>query len=312
MRDTMIERKARISNIQKYNMYDGPGIRTLIFFKGCPLRCVWCSNPEGQKYHHQILFKEDLCTQCRMCVEECPTDTHYLDPVTFEHKVRDINCTGCGKCVDICPTNALAVTGEDKSISELLEIIEQDRHFYHTGGGVTLGGGEVLMQPEAATNLLATCKYSGINTAIETCGYAKREVVAAVAEHTDLFLYDVKHMIPEEHHRVTGVRNELILDNLKWLLDNNHNVKIRIPLIKGINDSEENMRLLLDFLTPYKDFKNLQGIDLLPYHKMGVHKYNQLGWKYPFDDVEKFTQEELVKVESYLQGHGITVAVIAH
>lgn len=312
MRDTMIERKARISNIQKYNMYDGPGIRTLVFFKGCPLRCVWCSNPEGQKYHHQILYKEDLCTQCRMCVEVCPTDTHYLDPVTFEHKVRDINCTGCGKCVEVCPTNALAVTGEDKSITELLEIIEEDRHFYHTGGGVTLGGGEVLMQPEAATNLLATCKYAGINTAIETCGYAKREVVVGVAEHTDLFLYDVKHMIPEEHYRVTGVRNELILDNLKWLLDNNHNVKIRIPLIKGVNDSEENLRLLLEFLSPYKDFKNLQGIDLLPYHKMGVHKYNQLGWKYPFEDAQKFSQEELAKVENYLQGHGIVVALIAH
>lgn len=308
----MIERKARIFNIQKYNMYDGPGIRTLVFFKGCPLRCEWCSNPESQKYHHQILFKEDLCTQCRKCVEVCPTDTHYLDPETFEHKVMDDNCTGCGMCVDACPTNALAVMGEDKSITELLDIIEEDRHFYHTGGGVTLGGGEVLMQPEAATNLLSMCKYSGINTAIETCGYAKREVIVRVAEHTDLFLYDVKHMIPEEHQRGTGVRNELILDNLKWLLENKHNVKIRIPLIKGFNDSEENLRLLVEFLSPYKDFKNLQGIDLLPYHKMGVHKYEQLGRKYAMDGDLRFTQDELLKVESYFQGNGIPAAIIAH
>ncbi len=308
----MIERKARIFNVQKYNMYDGPGIRTLVFFKGCPLRCEWCSNPEGQKYHHQILFKSELCTQCRMCVEVCPTDTHYLDPVTFEHKIMDTNCTGCGKCVEICPTDALAVTGEDKSITELLEIIEEDRHFYHTGGGVTLGGGEVLMQPEAATNLLVMCKYSGINTAIETCGYAKKEVIIEVSEHTDLFLYDIKHMIPEEHYRFTGVRNELILDNLKWLLDNNHNVKIRIPLIKGVNDNKENLRLLIEFLSPYKEFKNLQGIDLLPYHKMGVHKYTQLGWKYAFDDYLRFSQQELLEIESYLQESGIPVSIIAH
>ncbi|MGF1731452.1 choline TMA-lyase-activating enzyme [Photobacterium kasasachensis] len=308
----MIERKARIFNIQKYNMYDGPGIRTLIFFKGCPLRCEWCSNPESQKYHHQILYKDELCTQCRMCVEVCPTDTHYLDPVTFEHKVSDDNCIGCGMCVDACPTNALAMIGEDKSITELLDIIEEDRHFYHTGGGVTLGGGEVLAQPEAAINLLAMCKYSGINTAIETCGYAKREVIEKVAEHTDLFLYDIKHMISDEHYRYTGVHNELILDNLKWLLDNKQNVKIRFPLIKGVNDSEENLRLLVELISPYKDFKNFKGIDLLPYHKMGVHKYAQLGRKYAFDDYSRFTQEELVKVESYLKERAIPVSIIAH
>ncbi|MFV0449478.1 MAG: choline TMA-lyase-activating enzyme [Vibrio sp.] len=308
----MIERKARIFNIQKYNMYDGPGVRTLIFFKGCPLRCDWCANPEGQNYHYQILFKEDLCTQCRMCVEVCPTDTHYLDPITLEHKITDSNCNGCGRCVDVCPTNALALMGEEKSMTELLDIIEEDRHFYHSGGGVTLGGGEVLMQPEAAINLLETCKYSGINTAIETCGYAKREVIVRAAEHTDLFLYDVKHMNPEEHHRFTGVRNEMILDNLKWLLDNKQNVKIRIPLIKGVNDGEENLRALVEFLSPYKDYKNFKGIDLLPYHRMGVHKYEQLGWEYRFDDFAKLTDQELSTIESYLQQHELQVSVVSH
>ena len=157
-----MERKALIFNIQKYNLYDGPGIRTLVFFKGCPLRCLWCSNPEGQKRNYQILFKKDLCTHCEACASVCPAGVHVMDFVEKKHSIRrDVECVGCGRCVEACTRKALSMTGEFRTISEILEVIEEDRMFYQSsGGGVTLGGGEVLMQPEAAINLLSAWRYT--------------------------------------------------------------------------------------------------------------------------------------------------------
>ena len=274
-----MERKALIFNIQKYNLYDGPGIRTLVFFKGCPLRCLWCSNPEGQKKNYQILFKKDLCTHCGACASVCPVGVHVMDFVEKKHSIkRNVECVGCGRCVMACSRKALSLTGELRSISEILDVIEEDRMFYQSsGGGVTLGGGEVLMQPDAAINLLSACKQRGINTAIETCGFARPEVIRKVAEVTDLFLFDIKHMDSVTHYRLTGVRNEQILENLQWLLENRANVKVRVPLLKGVNDGEADIEAMVKFLAPYKDQRNFKGIDLLPYHKLGVNKYTQLG-----------------------------------
>ena len=310
----MIERKALIFNIQKYNMYDGPGVRTIVFFKGCPLRCKWCSNPEGQIRQFQVMVKKDVCINCGSCVPVCPVSIHRLAPGTRQHEMaQDIECIGCRKCEEICPASALAVVGEMKTISELMEIIEEDRPFYETsGGGLTIGGGEVLMQPEAAANLLMACKNRGINTAIETCGYARPEVVKKVAEFTDLFLYDVKHMDSDKHYEQTGVRNEMILSNLTMLLENRNNVKIRIPLLKGVNDSNEMMHQLIQFLKPYQDHKNFKGIDLLPYHRLGVHKYSQLGWTYDVAGNAVLTAADLERIETYIKQYDFPVSVIQH
>lgn len=312
--DTVIERKALIFNIQKYNMYDGPGVRTLVFFKGCPLRCKWCSNPEGQLRQYQVLYKENLCVHCGACVPVCPAGVHTISASTLRHGFAEgAQCIGCRRCEDVCPSSALAVVGEQKTISELLEVIEEDRPFYETsGGGVTLGGGEVLMQPEAAVNLLAACKQHGINTAIETCGYAKQEVVMKAAQYVDLFLYDVKHIDSARHYELTGVRNELILSNLTWLLENKHNVKIRVPLLRGVNDSEDDLRGLVEYLRPYQDYKNFKGIDLLPYHKMGVGKYKQLGWEYPIEGNPALSDADLERVEACIRKYGFPVSVIRH
>jgi len=308
-----VERKAFIFNKQKYNMYDGPGVRTLVFFKGCPLRCKWCSNPEGLERKYQIMLKPTSCVSCGACVPVCPAGIHSIT-VNGEHLIdRSKSCIGCGACVESCPASALKVAGEQVPISELLAYVEEDRAFYEqSGGGVTLGGGEVTAQPEAALNLLQACKQSGINTAIETCGYVKKDVLLNIAEFVDLFLFDIKNIISDKHFELTGVRNELILENLQALLVNRKNVKIRMPLLKGINDSEAEIRGVIDFLMPYKEYKNFRGIDLLPYHKLGVNKYIQLGMVYPIEGDPSLAEEDLDRIEKWISEYDFPVAVIRH
>ncbi|MBV7274003.1 choline TMA-lyase-activating enzyme [Clostridium sp. PL3] len=310
----IIERKATIFNIQKYNMYDGDGVRTLIFFQGCPLRCKWCANPEGLIKKNKVMFKSDLCVDCGACVSVCPVGIHSINSQTLKHEVnRDVDCIGCGKCKDACLKSAISIVGQVKTISELLEIVEEDRTFYEvSGGGVTLGGGEVLMQPEAASSLLMACKQAGINTAIETCGYAKLESVLKVAEFTDLFLFDIKHIDSDKHFKWTGVRNEQILENLQELLRRKYNVKIRMPLLKGVNDEKEDIEKTMELLKPYKDYRNFKGIDLLPYHKMGVNKYKQLGMEYPIKDDPSLTNEDLNRIEEYIKQYDLCAKVIRH
>ena len=308
-----IERKAVIFNVQKYNMYDGPGIRTLVFFKGCPLRCKWCSNPEGLERKYQVMFKGNSCTDCGACVSVCPVGIHSINQEGKHVINRDIDCVGCRKCEDVCTEAALSIVGQVKTVSELLETIEEDTAFYDmSGGGVTLGGGEVTMQSEFAANLLMACKHEGINTAIETCGYAKAEAILQVAEFTDLFLYDLKHIDSEKHYQLTGVRNERILENLKELLHRRYNVKVRMPLLKGVNDSQDDIERVIQFLMPYKDYKNFKGIDLLPYHKLGVNKYKQLDMEYPIKGEVSLNNEDLERIEGWIKKYDFPVTVVRH
>jgi len=309
----VIERKALIFNVQKYNMYDGPGVRTLVFFKGCPLRCKWCANPEGLERKHQVMFKRDSCINCGACVNVCPASIHTISKELKHEMVRGIDCIGCRKCENVCTESALSIVGEVKTVSELMEIIQEDIAFYDvSGGGVTLGGGEVLMQPEFAANLLMACKQEGINTAIETSGYAKLESILQVAEFTDLFLFDIKHIDAERHYQLTGVHNERILDNLKELLRLRYNVKVRMPLLKGINDSKDDIERVIEFLMPFRDYKNFKGIDMLPYHKMGVNKYTQLEMEYPIQGDPSLSSEELNMIESWIKKFEFPVVVIKH
>ena len=309
----IVERKVLIFNVQKYNMYDGPGVRTLVFFKGCPLRCKWCANPEGMERKHQVMFKRDSCIDCGACVSVCPASIHSISK-EIKHEVNhSINCIGCRKCEEVCTQSAISIVGEVKTVSQLMEIIEEDIGFYDvSGGGVTLGGGEVMMQPEFATNLLMTCKQEGINTAIETCGYTKLESILQVAEFTDLFLFDIKHIDPERHYKLTGVHNERILQNLSELLHRRYNVKVRMPLLKGINDNQDEIERIITFLRPFRDYKNFKGIDMLPYHKLGVNKYTQLGMAYPIQGDPSLSSEELNMIEGWIKNYDFPVTIIKH
>ncbi len=309
----MIERKALLFNKQKYNMYDGPGVRTLIFFKGCPLRCLWCANPEGLSRAVEIMHKANNCVHCGACVKVCPVNIHKMRADGTHYLDRGIKCLACNACVKACNYSALSMAGEKESIAKLMEYIEEDRPFYEqSGGGVTLGGGEVLMQPEAALSLLMACKQAGIHTAVETCGYAKKEVILNIAKFTDLFLFDIKNIFSEKHLELTGVRNELILDNLKEILQTRSDVMIRMPLLKGINDSEAEIVEVVKFLMPYKNSKNFKGIHLLPYHKLGVNKYAQLDLNYPIYGDPSLSDEDLRRIEGYIKTYDFPVMVVRH
>ena len=311
-----IERKALIANVQKYNMHDGPGVRTLVFFKGCPLRCKWCSNPENLEKRFKVMYKRSSCVDCGACVEVCPVGIHTISKETGEHVVNnEIDCIGCRKCEDACAYGALTISGEMKTISEILEIIEEDRAFYDlSGGGVTVGGGDPLMQHDVVANLLMACKQDGINTAVETSGYGRTEDLMQIAEFTDLFLYDIKQIDSQKHYELTGVRNDQILKNLKELIHRRYNVKIRMPLLKGLNADEKDIQGVIDFLMQFKECKNFKGVDLLPYHKLGVNKYRQLSMDYPLEDYPdpSLDSDEMSKIEKMFLDNGFQVQVLSH
>ena len=226
---------ARVFNIQKYSIYDGPGIRTIVFFQGCPLRCLWCSNPEGQITRPQILLSRNLCTLCGACVKACPNSLHAIKGDPPVHLLSHEGCTGCGACVEACPNDALAQCGSEMTIEQIMDVVLEDREFYESsGGGMTASGGEPLSQAEALEALFSSCRNEGISTAIETSGYAPHAVLEKIAPLTKLFLYDLKHMDDGIHKKLTGVSNKQILENLTWLLDNEYAVRVRMPLILSL------------------------------------------------------------------------------
>jgi pyruvate formate lyase activating enzyme len=264
---------ALITNIQGFSIHDGPGIRTVVFFKGCPLSCRWCANPECLSAKPQTGFIEKLCKGCGKCMDACKN--HALRRTEGEHRIDYSRCIACGNCKDQCYYGALVRYGEPKTVAEVWEEVRRDRMFYEeSGGGITVSGGEPLLRPAFVRELFELSRREGINSCIETCGFADQEALLEVIPVTDYFLFDLKHMDPEDHRKYTGQSNGKILRNAELLAERGADVLFRQPLIPGINDSIENIEATARFLAGLG--KNAAKLELMPYHRMGQSKYQAL------------------------------------
>ncbi|TSA37069.1 MAG: glycyl-radical enzyme activating protein [Porphyromonadaceae bacterium] len=269
--------QGRLFDIQHFGVHDGPGIRTLVFFKGCPLRCLWCCNPESHSPDEQIRYVDFKCKACFQCVNVCPYQG--ITPLDESVKIDFVQCTTCLKksCLDACNHGTLNLTGYTISAEKLIKIIGKDSAFYrNSGGGVTFTGGEPLSQPEFLGKILRKCKKAGIHTAIETCGYCSQAVLKEIIPLVDLFLFDIKIIDPEKHRKYTGKSNQLILENLTYLSTQKKRIIIRFPLIPGITDTDQNINDVILLLKKL----GLVEIDLEPYHGLGIAKYEELGMEY--------------------------------
>ncbi len=306
----------RIFNIQKYSLYDGKGVRTLAFFKGCPMKCIWCANPESQSRDTEILLMRSLCTGCGTCETVCPEDIHSISMENGElsHGVdRDKECTGCLICESRCPSKAISICGREMTLDDVMRVVMQDEMFYMTsGGGVTLGGGEVTQQHTFAVELLKRCKGHGINTAIETCGYTNWEVIKEFVPVTDVFLYDLKALDTDIHRKLTGCGNEPILSNLRKLLESGARVTVRMPLVKGMNDSPDMLRRTAEFLKEISPDRRLEGVDILPYHRLGLSKYDELDRKYGMDADPSLSDEDISTIKNIMASSGLPVRIVRH
>ncbi len=294
-----------IFSIQRYSIQDGPGIRTTVFLKGCPLRCKWCSNPESQNPHPEILVRRQKCQACERCMESCESDA--ITMVDGAVHIDRSLCVLCMRCVDVCPTGTLEVTGKSMTLEEVVEESSRDELFYqNSGGGVTLSGGEPLYQPEFTYHFLRMCKERALSTALDTCGYAQWEILERVLPFTDVVLFDLKHLDTAMHLEGTGVGNELIRDNLKRiLLEGKTRVWIRIPVITGFNDSEQYM---MDLSAAIRDMP-VEKISLLGYHEWGSTKYASLGREYPLDGTGALDKERLERLKEIMESEGLSVTI---
>jgi pyruvate formate lyase activating enzyme len=296
-----------IFNIQGYCIHDGPGIRTTVFLKGCPLKCLWCQNPESHSFHPELLFAEKKCTGCGECVQACPEKA-----IRMQGKVSQTDrrlCKSAGLCVDSCPNEARAAIGRRATADEVFKEIAADSLFYEeSGGGVTLGGGEPLAQPEFAVAVLKKCRDAGIHTALDTCGHARWSTAREVLRHTDLVLFDFKHMNPEMHEKYTGVSNELILQNAEKI---HHEMSIamraRVTLVPGFNDSSENIEATAGFIADR--LSNAVSVHLLSYHRLGEAKWERLDRKNETAAIEIPGQQQLEECRRIFKFFGLTATM---
>jgi pyruvate formate lyase activating enzyme len=297
-----------IFDIRKYSIHDGPGVRTTVFFKGCPLECRWCCNPESQAGRPELVWVRERCLGCDLCLSVCEQSA--LGPAAAGGRTIDRErCDCCGACAQRCPGEALNLIGRRVTVDEVLAEVARDAlYFEASGGGLTLSGGEPLAQPEFAAELLRRYKREekGGHTAVETCGFVAWPVIERVAPDVDLFLYDLKHLDPEEHRRLTGQGNELVLDNARRLAAAGYAMEMRLPLIAGVNDRREHLEAAADFV---RSLPGVSRVDLLPYHRLGEPKYRRLGKTYALEGEPALTDGQVARAAEILGAKGLEVTV---
>lgn len=299
MRDEGVKMEGKLFNIQRFSTGDGPGIRTTVFFKGCPLKCKWCHNPESQAMYPQIGYYKEKCLHCGKCAVVCPRSA-----IKFEIEKNEIDhhlCDLCGECVKACTANAVEKLGRIYSVEEVMKQIMRDYSYYGKTGGVTLSGGEPTLQSEFAQELLKKIKEENCHTALDTCGYCNWESLQKLLPYVDLVLYDLKHMNSDKHKEMTGVDNEMILDNFRRIQKAGIRTRVRVPMIPGFNDTDENLERLAAFLKPYPSVE----VELLGYHAYGISKYEAIGKSYELKGCIQPSKEQMESYRKWLGQFGI-------
>lgn len=298
-----------VNDFQRFSIHDGPGIRTIVFLKGCPLHCIWCANPETVSIQPEIMHIPGNCIGCGKCALACPNSCISFTPDGHIATIDRNRCAlpECGQCQKTCYAHAINISGRYLTVSEVLEEVERDREFYErTGGGVTFSGGEPFAQPRFLGALVRAAKTRNLHTAVETCGQAQWSVLSPILPFIDLVLYDLKHMDSQHHQRITGVPNQLIRDNLLRIDSYGTPLRVRLPLVPGLNDSIENIRASAEFAS---SLSHLEALDILPYHRMGEPKWGQLDYSYALHDLSPHSGEQITELADIAREYGIQVTV---
>jgi pyruvate formate lyase activating enzyme len=295
-----------VLSVNRMTIHNGPGIRTLIVFKECPLRCLWCSTPESQKGQPEIAFYPSKCIRCDRCITVCPTQAIVLSNGTM--RIDRSLCNNCGVCAGVCHSEALVLLGRQRTVRDLVEEVKKDEVFYrHSHGGVTISGGEPLLHPHFTLQMVRAFKKEGINTGVDTCGHVPWSNIEAVAPYVDFLLWDLKHLDAEKHKALTGVSNTLILDNIRLASDANIPLYIRVPVIPGYNDSEENIRATCEFV---RTLSSVVEVDLIPLHHLGQSRYESLDRRYALAHVPLPRESALESVKKLVESYGLTTSVV--
>ncbi|MCL2124894.1 MAG: glycyl-radical enzyme activating protein [Oscillospiraceae bacterium] len=297
----MDETKGIIFNIQRYSIDDGPGVRTTVFFKGCPLTCLWCSNPESQSPRPEVTWRYTSCKQCEKCVNTCPERA--ISFVEGDLMIDRQKCACCGKCVDACVQEALSISGKSMTVDEVFKVVKRDYDYYEaSGGGVTASGGEILGQADFVAALFKRCREERIGTCADTSGFGDPAALSKILEYSDIVLFDLKHIDPKEHLKACGQSNELIMSNLELAVKSNAKVIIRVPLIPEFNNSDEALSAIAQAVV---DRAGGAEVNIMPYHKYGANKYRMIGQKYSLDELRELLHQEKTRAQEVFQSFGL-------